>query len=318
MINSVNNPEDQKKIGEYWSNRNSKKLPANNWWGNRKVLRHINKIICGEPLPYSGDGIHALAQKVLSGRKLQNGVSVGCGNGKKEMALLTSGIVETLVCYDLSKSRILEFQEEAQKKSLISRITFCNEDPFNIDRNLYDLVYWNNSLHHMNNTNFAIEWSYNKLKKGGCFLMDDYVGPNRIQFSPRTLNIANKIRSMLPIKYFVDNRHISNENTLVDSAIKYFNKDVISQDINKLISKDPSEAPDSESIIPSIQRIFTNALIKNTGGAIYFAALPPLYANFNPADEADNLLLDLLLVIDELYVASNPFDTLYAAAVSIK
>jgi SAM-dependent methyltransferase len=340
--------ETNKKVGDYWSKRQQQKAPTWNWWTSGCVLRHINRMVCGQSLTGFSQGLYEKARQRLGGRVLGRGVSVGCGTATKEMDLLASGVVEKMVCYELSDARIAAAQSEAARRSLADRIEIRKSDAFEIEKTpgSYDLVYWNNALHHMPDTPMAVEWSRSVLSPRGMFLLDDYVGPNRIQFSDLTLDLANKVRDMLPEKYLIApgaaartapqdpparckapdlltrirtavglaaTQPVSGKNA---PALPLVERRVTRPDLKKIVARDPSEAADSERILAAIGTFFPGAEVTHTGGSIYFAALPPLYANFNPTSEADTAFLEELLSIDERHVRDNPHDTLYATAVA--
>ncbi len=301
----------EKKIGEYWSQRSSNKKPRWNWWSSRQVLRHINRRVCGLELRGVSQGLCHRAKEMLLNQQLDTGISVGCGNGFKEMSLIQWGLVKKMICFELSEQRIVQGKEEAKKRSLSGNIEFRREDAFRVsDREKADLVHWNNSLHHMPDTFKAVEWSRKILKTGGLFMMDDYVGPNYTQFSDKSLEFASQLRTKLPKKYLIHPSSSPDNIKIVDTKCNR-------PDLSKVIAKDPSEAADSENILPAVKNTFPNAEITLTGGVVYFIALPPLYANFDPTDELDVGFLDSLLTIDDLYTTLHPEETLYATALAI-
>jgi hypothetical protein len=89
----------------------------------------------------------------LGGHPLRLGVSVGCGDGTKEMTLLRSGVVERFVLYEVAEARIANGMANAAKWNLSDRVEFRREIVnFAAGDPTYDLVYWNNALHHMLDT----------------------------------------------------------------------------------------------------------------------------------------------------------------------
>ena len=80
---------------------------------------------------------------------------------------------------------------------------FVHGDDFRVPlgRN-YDLVYWDNSLHHMFNADAAVAWSRGVLRPGGWFLMTDFVGANRFRWSDETYALVDLIRGSLPDRCF--------------------------------------------------------------------------------------------------------------------
>ena len=302
----------QQKIGNYWSQKTAQKKPSYNWWSCPQVIRHLNRRVCGQEVDGVGRGLYEKANTLLNGKKLRLGISVGCGNGLKEMKLIQWGLVEKFICFELSQERIIQGKKEAKKRALSDAIEFRCEDAFlTSDLQPADLVHWNNSLHHMPDTFQAVIWSKKMLKSGGLFLMDDYVGPNYIQFTDRSLELASQVRKGFPQKYLVHPCSSLEKTVLVDTQCQR-------TDRAKVIAKDPSEAADAENILPAIDRIFPQAEVTRTGGIVYFIALPPLYGNFDRENELDNAFLERCLFLDELYTHLYPNETLYATAIAIK
>lgn len=312
MTAKVFNPEAQKQIGAYWSQRALQPQRTWNWWTCKPVIQHLNRLVCGQELPGVSQGLCQKAKQQVN-HTLKLGISVGCGIGVKEMHLIQWGLVDRMICFELSAERIAQANAEAKRRSLSDRIEFHQTDVFcRTDLNdRFDLVHWNNSLHHMPDTFAALRWSRSVLKPGGLLMMDDYVGPNYIQFSDQCLQFANQIRAKIPRKYFI---HPASS----PETPRFIGSECQRPDRAKIIAKDPSEAVDAENILPAMRAIFPNAEILHTGGAIYFAALPPLYANFNLEDEGDRSYLQALLTIDELYTEAHPEQTLYATALAFK
>lgn len=312
-MNTLTNPDSQ-KTSDHW---NSKSGPSFNWWSNEIVCRHINKIVCGKSIPGLSRGIINLAVNKAKDLNVtyNKGLSIGCGSGVKELYLLSTGIVKYMTCYDLAINRLAQGQKRADELGLSDRIEFIagdvlSEFSFYDTKGEHDLVYWNNSLHHMPNTSLAVEWSRIALSNGGMLIVDEYIGPNYIQFTDEMLSFANRIRNLLPPQKLLYPGEVSGTEISSRQILKR-------PDLKRLIAKDPSEAVDSESIIPALAKFFPSIDIRLTGGAVYFCALPPLYCNFDMNDINDRNLMSMLMLLDEMHLESHPASSLYAAALAM-
>lgn len=80
-------------------------------------------------------------------------------------------IVEEFICFDLSEEGIKRARKNAEEKGMSDRILFLNEDFFTscYANEVFDMVFWDNSLHHMTDTTFAVQKSYDILQEGGIF-----------------------------------------------------------------------------------------------------------------------------------------------------
>lgn len=300
----------EKQVGAHWSKVSQQNQKLNlrlRWWQSQTIIRHINQKVSGLPLAGFSNGLTHRAKELAGNHApFSRGISVGCGAAQKEMNLIKQGLVSSFELYELSEHRVKIGRELAKNLGLENKVNFIIGNAFNLitDNECFDFIHWNNSLHHMLDTEAAIKWSYEVLKKGGMFYMDDYVGSNYLQFSEKTKTVASRVRSVMPDKYLVNPRQ-------PEQALS---KEVIPLDKSKLIASDPSEAPDSEKIISSINKYFPNAEITFTGGAIYNTALSDMIGNFD--ETSDQFVLNLLMIIDELLAELG--ENQYATALAIK
>ena len=299
-----------KRAAKHWDNVSSiPQAKRIRWWQSQSILNHINQRFTGKSglrsIP-AGD-IAALQQR-FPGRTFAHGISVGCGDGSKEMTLVQSGLVNQFDCFEISSVRVKTGQAKAEKLGIADRVTFRMEDAFAWTEahqdHQYDLVYWNNSLHHMLDVEDAVRWSQDLLVDGGVFYMNDFVGPTKMQWSETMLDIASRVRQALPDKYLVDYRDPS----------KLLSKEVVRPDPDKLTAMDPTECADSERIIDSIRQYFVDPEIILTGGAIYHTALNDVLNNLDESD--DQHILELLLIIDDLCTMLG--ETHYGVAIATK
>lgn len=210
----------------------------------------------------------------------------GCGEGTKEMMLLESNLVQKFVCFELAKERIIKGRELAEKKGLQDRITFFNEKFFSskYSEQSYDMFFGDNSLHHMMDAYDAVKKSYEILNLDGVFFRNDFVGKSKFQWSDMELAIVNGIRMSLDEKIFQKRNG------------EIYKRMVSRPSIDSMNRSDPSEAADSDSIIPEIRELFENPIIIPTGGLVYHLCLNGILSNI---EEESDLLKHLLDMDDE-------------------
>ncbi|MEZ0472965.1 class I SAM-dependent methyltransferase [Luteimonas salinilitoris] len=274
---------EQEHIGQKWA---AKKTPVRpRWWASDRIKQHINA-----KAGVSSPSMHAGFNHLLGslGQRFKKGISVACGPARKEMRLLRAGIVSHFECYEFSQERIDQGHQLAEAQGLADRIQFHRADAMAMALpDDYDLVYWNNALHHMMDVKRAVWWNRERLKKGGYFAMDDYVGPTGFQWDEAHLFHVNNFRASLPERVFKHPR----------SSAKRLPRIVPKPDAALLWAKDPSEAADSSMILPSLKKYFPTAEILKTGGAIYHTALNNILANIDENDDVD--ILDEALSLDD-------------------
>jgi len=297
------------QIGDHWSaqyNNKPTKL-VTEWWESDYIVRRINHRICGKYLSGVSAGLHQRALDQFGERvPFSRGVSIGCGIAYKERAAIQCGLVEHFTLFELSSVAIERGRQAAADAGLSDQMDFRLEDGFTSEtrEEVYDLVYWNNSLHHMLDVKAALEWSWRVLKKGGVLLMDDFVGPTLMQWSDKLMQINTTVRQSLPPKYL---HHPTQPGYMFPAVVTRLDPQAIQ-------ASDPSECADSSNILPELRRLFPGAWIQNTGGGIYLLGLNGVQHNILAAQ--DFALLEQLLELDDLCAAHG--ETAYAVAIAVK
>lgn len=311
--------DERERIGAHWDQVQAeinagRTVSRTRWWESPTVRRHLNQLLW----PSAGDGIDEgliqLARRRLeergqpAGRPLQRGISVGGGQGIKEMLLLQANLVEEMVVYELSELRIAEGRARAEAQGLKHRIRFVRGDALAEDQGPYDLVHWNNALHHMLDVDRAVAWSHQVLREGGLFYLDDFVGPTRFQWSSASLAVASALRGRLPERYLADPRRPG----------KRLEPRVLRPNPETLARHDPSEAAQSSRILSAVRTYFPDAEIQATGGIVYNLVLSDVLANFDEADPVDRGRLEQLLDLDYALTKVPGLETHYAVALAFK
>lgn len=267
------------KIGHAWNQVSLNPGVRINWWQVPAIVTHINRRVCGESVSGFSQGLFNLLRNYVNNKTFECGISIGCGEAEKEMILMRQGVVKYFDLFEYSDVRIAKGMESARALGLLDRIAFHKSDVFNNPVNKrYDFVHWNNSLHHMFDVPTAVKFSRSVLKKGGIFYMDDFVGPSRFQWSDMVLSVVSIVRRKILAMLLLD----------AHSSLPFTEK-IDRPDPVIDLAYDPSEAADSDQIIPSIKENFPSAIIIPTGGVIYQLALQGVLEHIN-RDEASEVL----------------------------
>lgn len=300
-------PGGEGAVGECWSRRYAESQSlVTRWWQCEHIIRRINRKVCGEPLAGCSDGMHQLALRTFAASvPLGRAVSIGCGTAYKEIAAMRCGLIGSFVGYELSQVAIERAREAAAQAGLADRMEFrCADGLQEVLDGQFDAVYWNNSLHHMPDAAAAVAWSWRALRPGGAFLMDDFVGPTRMQWSDRLMGINIRMRRALPPQYLQDPQHPGAR--IPDMPVRLTPE--------QMIAIDPSECADSGAILPAISAWFPNADVRLTGGGIYHLGLNDVLHNIVAAGDMD--CLDALLEMDDLCAQMG--ETHYAVVIAAK
>ena len=277
--------ESATRTGRFWDKASRPTAGFLQWGQVPLVKREIAKRYTGVPFTNHAEADLHFMRAHCGGVSFERAISIGCGLARKELWLLQSGAVKHFDLFDLSGARVAAVATKLEEFGLQGRASVMMGDGLELaGNNPYDLVFWNSSLHHMYPVREAIGWSRDVLVPGGVFYFREYTGGNRIQYSATQLAIANAVRELLPDRLF--------EHPL-DKG-KTIPRTVASISVEKIIEADPTEARDSESILPEFARHFPGGKVVDLGGVVWFVALRNLYQNFNRSPEDAELLRQLL------------------------
>lgn len=224
-----------------------------NWWDAPQIIAHYNKQVCGTQIPNdNAAGCRERLRQKWPGRRFGHAISIGCGMGKKESALVEAGLVDHFDLYDISDLTVLEAKKEIARRKREDQLTFLPNDPAKDWSCRYDLVYWDHALHHMFDVAMYVAWSKSVLRENGVFLLNDYVGPNRLQWTKFNILSCRQLLGNFDMNGAVQPLRNCN---LISRLRQYI--------------RDPSEAAKSEDIIPSCNAHFPNLEFRPIGGFIY-------------------------------------------------
>ena len=142
---NINTNYDELQIktsSDFWNNR--VKPNRSQWWHKEQVLRYINRLVSGrDNLVKRGEGLLLLVREKLQNRIFENAISVGCGNGNKEMDLVLNGLVRHFTLFEISEKRIAQGQLMAQQLELQTGDIPHRRPVSGNHGTLYDMVHWN-------------------------------------------------------------------------------------------------------------------------------------------------------------------------------
>jgi SAM-dependent methyltransferase len=287
------------KISDYWDNRENTfdKNAKRYWYQHPVVLKHYRDLVVKSQEAITKKPINLYLQANYPNRVFENALSIGCGSAHKEMQMVLDGIVGKFDLYELSGNVIKAGESTADNMGIRDKIQFYKEDIFSTDTSAsegqYDLVHWDNALHHMFSVKDAIRLSRRMLKPGGVLVIDDYVGPSYMQVSEEVYKFADSVRSLLEEKYLKNNTADKDKFPLLPKSPRI--------PVQAFLDTDPSEMADAGNILPEIYQQCTGARVIKTGGVLYFLGLRPLFGNFDENNERDVARLKSLLSLDEWF-----------------
>jgi len=185
--------------------------------------------------------------------------------------------------FDVSSGSI-DLSRKLAAQSNLTGISYITADLNKavLEKNKYSCVFASMSLHHIENLEGLFEQVESALVPGGLFIFNEYVGPNRFQWTDQQLRWINLLLTALPEKYKRD--------IATPGIVKM---DVKRVSIEQMIEIDPTEAVRSDSILPIVYIMFEEIKTVRYGGTILHMLLDRIGGNFQEVDKCDKALLQI-------------------------
>ena len=278
--------------------------PESHWWDIPAVKARWNYLISGDPkLDYNS----YIIQKYLADKVSIKALSLACGTGSRELRWAKFNNIDCIDAYDISEERIAFAKRKASESKFGKKVNFQVNDVNKIElkQNYYDIVLAEQSLHHLSPLREIMERINCFLKPNGYFIVNEFVGPSRFQWTERQIAVVNAILSILPVQY-----KIRWNSKKVKS--KVFKPSLLS-----MLLSDPTEAIQSSEIIPILDDIFELVEIKGYGGTILALLLDDIAQNFISMPDADQIL-SFCFEIEDLLIKHKEIQNDYVIAICRK
>ena len=277
---------------------NSTNINSSNFWIIPEIHTRWNEIMTGSREIEYEDYV---VKKYLAGKHKLKMLSIGCGIGNHELRFAGYDIFESITGLDLAPELIKKANQNAIKRGL-QNIEFLVQNVYNfkVNDNYYDVVLFNDSLHHFKNIDSFLKKIKNSLIKKGILIVHEYVGADRFQYPDKQIDLANSLISGIPPR--LRRKHMS----------KNTKKKIYKPGLFRMIISDPSEAVDSNAINPALHNNFITIEEKKLGGNILMPLLKDISHNFLDKDdqEARNTL-EMLFNEENKYLESNSSDFVF-------
>jgi O-antigen biosynthesis protein len=229
------------------------------------------------------------------------GLSICCGSGYVERQALELGMASAMEGTDISEDALEIARRSAEGLPITYRRLDLNRDELETAR--YDFVVSAAALHHVTNLEHCVHQLWRSLKPGGLLLMNEFVGPDRFQWTDRQLEEMNRLFEPLP----AEKRH----NLLTGVTSERIER----RPLAYMIEADPSEAVRSSEIVGIVSLFFEPFVVREFGGTVLHPMLEGTAGNFDMEDEEDRAVVRSLIEAEERLISSGelPADFLIMA-----
>ncbi|MCL1822041.1 MAG: class I SAM-dependent methyltransferase [Prolixibacteraceae bacterium] len=268
---------------------------ASDWWDVPQVRKRWNRMVTGNPNILIDDYV---VSRYFSGFQNIKLLSPGSGDCSHEIFLAQHSFFEEITCIDIAEN-LLEKARMKSEELKLSNLRFICDDVYKckLPQEYFDVIWFNASLHHFRNQEHFVACRLKPLlRENGLLIINEYVGPNRLQFSRKQINAINVAISKIDREY-----RIRNGSTLVKNHYS-------GSGLLRMYLADPSECVDSGSIISVIRRNFQIVEEKPFGGNILMAALKDIAHHFMETNPRKLEILDDLFRLEDEFLKDNPSD----------
>lgn len=242
----------------------------------------------------------------LPNRPVTRALSLGCGGGNLERALITLGAAETIDAYDASRESIKLARQLAKQENLSKQINYevADINALKLPSATYDFVVAKMSLHHFEALETVYEQVRQSLKPDGVFMFNEFIGPSRYQWTDLQLNLMNELLKLLP-----DHNRVS---SFSGTRLERIDRPTV----DEMIAMDPTEAVRSAEIVPLLGRYFEVAAFKPYGGTLLHILLTHTMHTFDLEDEDQVALLRSLFTFERTLIEHGVLSSDFAYAVA--
>ncbi len=265
-----------------------------NWWIIPAVRRRWNQLVTDDPNQIYED---YFVQKYLADRQGLKVLSLGCGIGSHERNLAKHQVFAQIDAYDIAPNLIDRANQIAQAEGLHNIQFHCADvNAMALEKEAYDLIFFHSSLHHFLHLDQLIGQKIpHALREDGYLLLNDYWGPDRLQWTPGQLQEINRLLPTIPEKYRV--RFQSNK----------VKKSVSGPGWLRMRLSDPSEAAEASQIKALLSASFTTLEEQAIGGNILMPLLKDIAHHYvEDHKEANAILANLFQAEDQFIQKEQP------------
>lgn len=291
--------KETSKVVNAWQHNES---PPKNWWDIPQVNERINFLVTGDT---STSIFEYAADKYLKSKKKLSAFSLCSGTGHNEINWAKTGCFSKIEGFDLSPSRVEASNRLSASENVNSILSFRIENALDLElkSNSFDVIIADGALHHLTPLNDIISNLKSALKNNGLFILKDFVGPTRFQWTESQLKHVNTLLNELPEKYRL--RWDSNS-----IKTKHYKPGKLS-----MILSDPSEAVESSNILAVLESQFSLLELKPMGGTILQLAFNDIAHNFLNDDDETKEWLNYCFNFEDKLLSSEAIQSDFVFAV---
>jgi SAM-dependent methyltransferase len=276
---------DGRRVSDHWGEQFERMRADRGYWLNNPIVtEHIYRRIAGSWvhwLPWT------MTEYFRDVPRFDRVLSVCCGDGAHEMAMMNTGKVGFLHGFDLSEGAVREAVARFERAGVPRdryRFEVRDANAPGLSDGRYDLVLSAGAVHHVSALEGLLGEVAGALAPGGRFVLMEFVGASRFQWTDRQVDLINRVLGALDPKYLRDGVRVEFARPTVEQMIEI----------------DPSEAVRSAEIPGLVDRYFEVEYRRDHNGALLHQLYPLLESGLSGRPGFDSIVRLILLLEDAL------------------
>jgi SAM-dependent methyltransferase len=252
------------------------------WLDHPQVLAHYRR-----RAELDGLSWHAWLRRRLGG-PAEASFDLGCGAAGTSMALYDEGAARVLEGIDVSPDRVAEAERQRLARGATGGFRVGDVNRLALPESAYDLIFSVHSFHHFLELERILDQVIRALTPRGLFVLEEYVGPTRFQWSDRQMALVRELLSLVPPRY----------RTFRWGAVKDGEG---RPSVQEVVAVSPFESIRSADIVPLFERRFEMVEVRRLGGTLQHLLYNGIAHNFATSDpEATRIVRAVCEVEDAL------------------
>jgi SAM-dependent methyltransferase len=271
------------------------------WVPSRVLQAHLNRTATGNP---DDDWLSMVRARHLP-RTLGRTLVLGCGGGHLERALARKERVGAIAAVDADAETVARAREQADRVGL-GAIAYSVFDPERgeLPAGPWDAIFAQDLLHHVSRLGELLARIAASLAPWGRFVMSDYVGPARFQYSDERMDLVARYFRLLPDRL----RREPHTGRLLWRRER--------PDPARLERESPAEAARGGELLAGVRRMFDVEAEYPVGEGLLHPLLAGLERNFGADAAGDERLLAILCAAEAHLHATGRLDSPFAVVVA--
>ena len=263
-------------VAAFWDSRHAQGADHDNFLAHHLVHAYVSLRAFGDLTSHMDAVIAEIRTRTRPGARI---FSPGCGAAKKELAMAQRLPDRHFVAADIAEQALQQGRSEAERLG-VRNLELVRAD-FNhlaLEPTSFDIVTGLGAVHHVEALEHFWQQCRRALRPEGVVLAQEYVGPNRLQWTDVQVEAANRaLHDLVPAEH------------------KTHHQRVVPVPLAEIMAIDPSEAVRSRDILPTCRSAgFRIVGYAGAGCALLQPVLMYQIATYDPRNWDHNLVLTTL------------------------